>query len=238
MGYVAEYEIACEQLPLVAVASEVPGATIEVEIGPKQGGHPPFIVSVADESTAAIERAFESATFVADYVSTGLTDGTRRYKIRPAVGMAEQLGDHVDDLDELRGLNATESIIDRIRVTPDGWIQTGWFAELDTLNEFRRFWQANAGFTLRRLTHEEEVETPAEGLTDRQQEAVRTAYEMGYFEIPRTASLEDVASELGITAPSLSERLRRAHAHLAETAVLPTAGGVRSRTEATPATDT
>jgi len=40
---------------------------------------------------------------------------------------------------------------------------------------------------------------------------------MGQFDIPRQASLEDVAAELDISASSLSERLRRAQTHLVET---------------------
>ena len=59
-------------------------------------------------------------------------------------------------------------------------------------------------------------------LTDRQWEVLGTAYEMGYFEIPRTASLDGVADELDITASSLSERLRRAQTHLVETTVAST----------------
>lgn len=47
----------------------------------------------------------------------------------------------------------------------------------------------------------------------------RAAYEAGYFEIPRAASLTGVAADLGISASSLSERLRRAQTHLAETTV-------------------
>jgi hypothetical protein len=51
-------------------------------------------------------------------------------------------------------------------------------------------------------------------MTDAQREALLTAHEMGYYEVPRATSLEAVAAELGVTAPSLSERLRRANANL------------------------
>lgn len=50
-----------------------------------------------------------------------------------------------------------------------------------------------------------------ESLTDSQWETLMTAYRMGYFEVPRNASLEDVADELGVTHQSTSERMRRAH---------------------------
>jgi predicted DNA binding protein len=52
------------------------------------------------------------------------------------------------------------------------------------------------------------------GLTDRQFEAVETATRLGYYAVPRGASLADVADELGIATGTASELLRRAEAHL------------------------
>ncbi|MFC5971457.1 helix-turn-helix domain-containing protein [Halomarina salina] len=46
-------------------------------------------------------------------------------------------------------------------------------------------------------------------LTPRQEEAIRTAQRMGYFEVPRDADASDVASELGIGKSAFLERLRR-----------------------------
>ncbi|WP_363464378.1 helix-turn-helix domain-containing protein [Halogeometricum borinquense] len=222
MGLVAEFEIDCDALPLVEVAAAVPEAMIEVAIQFNHGNRPPFIAHITHEDPDAIERAFESGAFAAEYTLVGRAGETHRYQILPAVGLEAQLGEQIDDLDGLRALATTDAIIERIRVTPSGWIQTGWFANTDEFDMFRRFWQQNAGFSLRRLTHDGEPEEPGDGLTDPQREALRTAYEMGYFEIPRTASLDDVADELGITASSLSERLRRAQTHLIETTVAST----------------
>jgi hypothetical protein len=222
MGLVAEFEIDCDALPLVDVAAAVPEATIEVEIQFNHGNRPPFIVHVTHGSPDEIERAFESTPFTDEYRLVGRAGETRRYQLVAATSMEEQLGDALDDLDGLRALATTDSTIERIRATPTGWIQTGWFADRDAFDAFRRFWQANAGFRLRQLTRDGEPEAPGDGLTDPQREALRTAYEMGYFAIPRTASLDDVADELGITASSLSERLRRAQTHLVETTVAST----------------
>ena len=46
-------------------------------------------------------------------------------------------------------------------------------------------------------------------LTPAQAEAMRTAYEMGYFEVPKRASSEAVAAELGVSKSAFLERLRR-----------------------------
>lgn len=53
-------------------------------------------------------------------------------------------------------------------------------------------------------------------LTDRQAEVFAAAYELGYFEIPRTASVEDVAQETGVTKSTASDTLRRAVRNLLE----------------------
>lgn len=46
------------------------------------------------------------------------------------------------------------------------------------------------------------------GLTRKQRCAVRTAVGLGYYEEPRTATLGDVATELGISNSGASSRLR------------------------------
>lgn len=225
----------------MAVAATVPEATVEVEMVPTEGERTPFIAEVDHERPAEIERAFESVEFVGEYRLVGEAQETQRYKIRPGVGLEAQLGGAVEDLDGLRALAITESIIDPIRVTPTGWVQSGRFADRSAFDEFRTFWQASEngdGFTLYRLARTDEAgyagEGAAEGLTPRQREAVRIAHEKGYFDIPRKTSLDAVADELGISASSCSERLRRAQIHLVETHV-DGAGRLRRLAESPPA---
>lgn len=54
-------------------------------------------------------------------------------------------------------------------------------------------------------------------LTDRQREVVRTAHEMGYYEIPRQVPTEEVAAELGLDQSTVSEHLQRAERNLLRT---------------------
>lgn len=219
MGFVAEFEITCHGLPFVDVAAAVPDATLEVELQPSENWYSAFVVDVVDGATESVELALESAVFVGDYTRIQRPDEVPRYRVEPAVGMDAQLSGSVNDVDALQSLAATDASIERIRVTPTGWIQSGWFAALSTLDEFRSFWQRNGTFTLRRLLNDGGTETPDDGLTEPQREAFQTAHKMGYFEVPRGASQADVAAELGITASSLSERLRRAQAYFAETTI-------------------
>ena len=221
MGLVAEFDIECEALPLVDVAAADPSATLVLRLQFNHGKRPLFVLSVTDGSPA-LEAAIADVPDAGEYTLLGEAGDTRRYQIHPALSLEEQLGDHLDDLSGLEALATADAVIERIEVTPTGWTQTGWFADREAFDQFRAFWQRNVGFRLHRLTREGESEPPGDGLTDRQREALRIAYELGYFDIPRRASLDDVAAELGISASSVSERLRRAQTQLIEETVATT----------------
>lgn len=53
-----------------------------------------------------------------------------------------------------------------------------------------------------------------ERMTDRQYEALATAYDLGYYETPRTVSFEEVAEELDCAPSTANELLRRAETAL------------------------
>ena len=219
MGLIAEFQIDCDALPLVSVADTVPGASITLSLQYNHGRRPLFITTVTGGSEQAIERALTDAYDVKEWTRIGRAGDTRRYQAVPALSFEEQLGGRIDDLEGLEALATADAIIERITVTADGWEQMGWFADRAAFTEFASFWQRNADFGLARLARDTEPKSPGNGLTDRQLEALRTAYEMGYFEIPRGASLDAVAQELSISASSLSERLRRAQTHLLQETV-------------------
>ncbi|MFC4406027.1 helix-turn-helix domain-containing protein [Haloarchaeobius iranensis] len=222
MGLVAEFEITCEVLPFVSVIDDLSCDGIDLEMQLNHGDTPIFLAYVTGAAVTEADAAFDRASFVGQSTLVGRAGDTLRYQVVPSVGMDAHMGEEIDDLDGLRGLAEAAAIIDHIEVTPTGWVQSGWFADRAAFDEFRRFWQDEGEFTLRRLTRDGEPEPPGDGLTDPQREALRTAYEMGYFDVPRGASLDNVAAELGIGASAASERLRRAQTHLVETTVAST----------------
>lgn len=222
MGLIAEFEIKCDALPLVEVAATVPDVTLVLDLQFNHGDRPLFLVTAIDGSRSEIATALGDAVDVGEWTLVGQAGDTRRYQVVPALSFEEQLGDHIDDLAGLEALATAEAIIERIEVVPNGWQQTGWFANRDAFRKFSSFWQQNADFRLSRLTHDGETEPPGDGLTDRQYEALRTAYERGYFDIPRRTSLKELAIELDISQSSLSERLRRAQTQLIEETVATT----------------
>jgi predicted DNA binding protein len=59
------------------------------------------------------------------------------------------------------------------------------------------------------------VDAFASLLTDRQREAVSIAVDLGYYDVPRTSSLEAVAAELECAPSTASDHLQKAEARLA-----------------------
>ena len=72
-------------------------------------------------------------------------------------------------------------------------------------------------------TYDRRFGTVTGSLTDRQFEAIKTATEIGYYAVPRQASLSAVAAELGVASSTVSELLRRAESRLMSRVVNATA---------------
>ena len=60
---------------------------------------------------------------------------------------------------------------------------------------------------------------PASGLSDRQREAVVAGLELGYYDVPRGATHQDVAERLDVSASTASEHLQKAEAKIVEAAM-------------------
>jgi DNA-binding CsgD family transcriptional regulator len=52
------------------------------------------------------------------------------------------------------------------------------------------------------------------GLTDRQQQVLRTAIERGYYDVPRDVTYEDIARDLDCSASTVGQHLRRIEARI------------------------
>lgn len=98
----------------------------------------------------------------------------------------------------------------------DVWELRLRFDNRDHLREFQAYCVENdLSFDLQRLHDLAHPLTAGQyGLTDKQREALVTAWESGYFETPRKVTLDEVADQLGISQQALSNRLRRGQQNL------------------------
>lgn len=81
----------------------------------------------------------------------------------------------------------------------------------DTVADYE---DAGATVRLRTLRDVGAREQPLDALTDRQREVVREAFEVGYYDVPRSASTADVAAALDLDASTVAEHLQRAERNL------------------------
>lgn len=96
------------------------------------------------------------------------------------------------------------------------WTGDAWQVHLifPTESLFRNFSEAyssqeSTSLALEAVFREGSYDTPTFGLTPTQREALTTALEQGYFEIPRKTTLSEIADQLDISDQAVSERMRR-----------------------------
>jgi len=88
----------------------------------------------------------------------------------------------------------------------------------DALTALREYCRTNDfPFALDRIYEETAIDAVGSPLTDPQSEAMRVAYEQGYFDSPRRATLDAIADEIGVSRQAVAARLRRGHKRLIET---------------------
>ncbi|WP_273838198.1 helix-turn-helix domain-containing protein [Halococcus sp. PRR34] len=205
MTLVVEFDLISERLPLTAVAATALDSTLRIDdILTSEHSQPVIIFWVEGETFDTLETALDE-TAVATYSVLGTTQNRRLYRVE----LSEQPPAIYTEFVRLdtAPINAT--------VTPTGWRARIRFSDREALAEFHDSCETyDITFRLDQI-FEASPETDDEyGLTPKQRETLLAAHEASYFSIPRTGSLEEIGAELGVSAPSVSERLRRAQDRL------------------------
>jgi hypothetical protein len=114
----------------------------------------------------------------------------------------------------------TASLVRQANATHDGWRFELCFADRAALDRFVETCRGHEiGFEIVRLHEWRDDDRSPFGLTGAQCEALRTALEVGYFEIPRESDLGDLGDRLGVSDTAASQRLRRGLSTLLERTV-------------------
>ncbi|MFC7114758.1 helix-turn-helix domain-containing protein [Natronoarchaeum sp. GCM10025703] len=205
MATVMEFTSPAAEFPLGTVFENLPDVSVELE---RLIPHDTLIIPyfwVRGAEAADIEASFEAHEGLADIE---LIDSVEHeYLMR-----VEWEREYVGVLNALAEMN--------LAVLSGVGTATGWDFEVrgesqDEISEFRSYCQEHdIPIDITAVHSLLPIQSEGYELTDTQREALVLAFERGYFDSPRTVSLEEIAEELGITQQSLSSRLRRGHRRL------------------------
>lgn len=203
MSLIAEFSLRSPDLVLASALDAVPDVTVELEQQiATEFDAPLFIFWAFGGDLDRLEEALECDEAVREYTVIEELGNRKLYRARldfddicPIYPVYQKLG--------ASPMAATGSA--------DGWQRRVRFPDRDAVIEMRQFCADNdVDFRLNRLYTPGDSELEDEfGLSSEQRQALTTAERVGYFEVPREVSLEELGEELDISGQSVSERLRR-----------------------------
>lgn len=204
MSLIAEFSVPADGFALSDALAVAPGIRIEVE---RLATHSrewvmPFLWASGD-GLDAFEDALDEDPTVEECKILDRFEGTTLFVVRWA-DRVESLVDSMID---------RHAIVRRAAASDDQWFLEIQFSADEELSEFREHFEGDA-FELHRKYRTTDPARGQFGLTPEQRETLVLASELGYFSVPREATVEDLADELGVSANSVSQRLRRAHDRL------------------------
>lgn len=209
MGLVAEFEAASSELFLTPTLEALEDLQAEVErqyaIDPDR---PIAFCWLRDDDPTRLERALDRDATVDTYQRIEETAHRALYRVRrsrspviEAYGVWVELG---AELLRSRGQNGR-------------WEMRMRFPSREAFTDFHTFLEgAGVEFDLTRLADGAVPYGSAHELTPRQRDALRLAYEEGFYDVPRGTTLADLARTLDVSDQAVSERLRRGQARLIE----------------------
>ncbi len=205
MATVVELEVTASSLGFAETFERVP--SFAFEIGGLIGSAPPLVwVSATDKSALESAIAADPTVEVRARLSAA-RDGRWLYRL--------EFGKGVKLLEQL--ISENDGAILEAAGQDGMWSVRLLFEDRAKLSDaYTLLGQYDFEFEVTRLTS---VEEPAWGqtpLTSTQYETIVAAHELGYFDVPRGVTLQELAAELDVSHQALSERLRRSHAALVD----------------------
>lgn len=214
MSLIAEFSLRSPELVLVSALDAAPDVTVELE---HQMAHecdaPIFVFWALGDDFEKLEAGLERDETVRSSEIIEELGERRLYRTRL-------------DSENVLGIYP---IYQRLGASPmaatgtaDGWQRRVRFPDRDSIVAMRQFCADNdVDFRLHRLYAPGESDVVDEfGLSPEQRRALVTAERVGYFDVPRAVSLDDLGEELDISGQSASERLRRGVSQLVSTTLL------------------
>lgn len=211
MGFIAEF---CVEIPHLSQAtSAVPEMRVSGDDVVLEDDYPRKCVFTAHGgSFDEFETALDEDPTVAEYTVLTKLEKTTHYIVTYDMAMEAQGIYHVaveQDIVYLTFEMQDGEYFVRVRVP-----------HREALATLREYCRANdIPFRLKRIYEEGPSAAGGYGLTDAQRTALQRAYELGYFDSPRTVTLDVIGDDLGISRQAVANRLRRGHNRLIEATI-------------------
>ncbi|WP_049921073.1 helix-turn-helix domain-containing protein [Halopiger djelfimassiliensis] len=212
MTTVVELEIPADRLGLARTFDRVPA--FEFRIGGVIGDSPP-IVSTTGPDRHTVAQALEADPSVEVVANL-------RGKLRSGPGDETDAEHYLFRLAFDDGIKLFEQLVSEpggavltARGRDGTWTMQLLFHDREAVSTCHELLETyDFGVEVRRVTGIDGLDRSRTPLTETQYETICTAHELGYFDVPRGITLEELAAELGVSHQALSERLRRGHAAL------------------------
>ncbi|WP_049970364.1 helix-turn-helix domain-containing protein [Haladaptatus cibarius] len=210
MNVVVEFRLPADGFALGELFSHRPDVRIELErIVPTGEKAMPYFWVIGD------------ATFVADVSVEGLSvDSIDVLSETEHGALCRGVWSADGGIDEI--LTAQEATVLHAEGNRDGWLFRVRFPDHEATSQFRESCdEASISYEVRRIYPVSELPMKRYDLTEEQREALVTAFESGYFRVPRDISLSELAETLDISPQATSGRLRRGLDRMLDSALFP-----------------
>lgn len=211
MSLIAEFHLSSSRLPLVATVAESNTSLKLDRVLTTDPEQPVLICWAETDSFEAFEAALDTNASVAARSVLETTSDERLYHLRLARPTLFSLKAAFVELG---------AAPDETTITSDGWAVRARLPDRETLARIRDLCiEHDIAFRLEALYEPTANRSDSSGLTRKQREALVLAHEYGYFQLPRDASLAELAEKLDLSPSSLSARLRRAERRVIDNAL-------------------
>lgn len=204
MSVIATFVIESDSFPLGNCIENQPSAKIEFErIVPMREETFPFIFVWEHTDFEQFEQTADSLPEIELIRRLETFEDGRLYKIQWKADTSPLLPD----------IKANDGVILSASGNTSAWRFELRFPEHAAVSQFFREVTAASDIEMKLNSLIQEVEFESTDdrslLTDKQEQALETAFELGYYDVPRGAHLDDVAAALDISPSATSALLRR-----------------------------
>jgi hypothetical protein len=204
MSTIAEFSIPADAFPLGRLFEGLEGVVVELErVVPTKPGLIPYVwvQSATRSEVEAVVRAGERVPELTDVRLVDEVDGAFLLRLN--------WGPNYEGI--LRAITETDVTLVSGTGSPDSWTFVIRGDNRTQIAAFQRYCaEHDQAVTLRTLHTLDSAEGgEVYDLTAPQREALLLAHRRGYYHTPREVTLEDLASEVGISGQAFGSRLRR-----------------------------